>query len=519
MWNYSYFIVISLLSTVLREEQQEEPCDIHKKDFKCKKNKCIWSRKYEKNIAQCLNGSRASKSQGRPMVHFLAVENKAVDLFITPDYEFKENGTEGHEVYVPVEVFHKASEHMKQAKTSNWVVITVFNDTLLFQNSEQDEILENTVIGVTVGSDPILNLTDRVRVAFKHNNETRNGSCVYWEEDDDDASYEDVTTKYNATMEFAGNWSEKGCETNKTNNAFICNCNHLSFFAILMKAETPHSLDETNTQALQYITYIASGSSALFTAITIALYFLFWKRRAEKSLAVHVHLSGSLFLLHLLFLLSVALAQGSSEGLCLALGLLLHWALLCCFTWMAIEGFHLYMLLVKVYNIYVHRYLLKLSFVGWGVPLVVVTACAAAQKYGRYRIQGEGALNSTYMCWIQDRTVNYVTITAYFGMIFLFNAVMLGIAVVKMRRLRRSRMHREGSWWKDCMTVLGLGCVLGLPWALAFFAYGPLELPVFYIFTILNSFQGLFLFLCLLALARQSYKDGSSSGPGSSAHT
>lgn len=52
--------------------------------------------------------------------------------------------------------------------------------------------------------------------------------------------------------------------------------------------------------------------------------------------------------------------------MCRALGLILHWSLLASISWMALEGFHLYLLLVRVFNIYVRRYLLKLSLVGWG---------------------------------------------------------------------------------------------------------------------------------------------------------
>lgn len=35
-------------------------------------------------------------------------------------------------------------------------------------------------------------------------------------------------------------------------------------------------------------------------------------------------------------------------------------------SWMPLERFHLYLLLVIVFNIYVRRYLLKLSLVEWG---------------------------------------------------------------------------------------------------------------------------------------------------------
>lgn len=33
---------------------------------------------------------------------------------------------------------------------------------------------------------------------------------------------------------FLGRWSTGGCETNNTDTEFICSCNHLSFFAVLV---------------------------------------------------------------------------------------------------------------------------------------------------------------------------------------------------------------------------------------------------------------------------------------------
>lgn len=101
----------------------------------------------------------------------------------------------------------------------------------------------------------------------------------------------------------------------------------------------------------------------------------FRKGRSDQSMNVHLNLTGALFSLHLFFLLSVlwvevGLAQGQDGGvggvICQSLGLLLHYSLLATFTWTAIEGFHLYLLLVRVFNVYIKRYLLKLALIGWG---------------------------------------------------------------------------------------------------------------------------------------------------------
>lgn len=80
-----------------------------------------------------------------------------------------------------------------------------------------------------------------------------------------------------------------------------------------------------------------------------------------------MNLHASALLLNIGFLLSPALATPPVPGAaCVMLAATLHFALLSCLTWMAIEGFNLYLLLGRVYNIYIRRYVLKLCAVGWG---------------------------------------------------------------------------------------------------------------------------------------------------------
>ncbi|XP_050958198.1 adhesion G-protein coupled receptor G5-like [Labeo rohita] len=48
---------------------------------------------------------------------------------------------------------------------------------------------------------------------------------------------------------------------------------------------------------------------------------------------------------------------------------------------------------------------------------------------------------------------------------------------------------------KQLMMVLSLFLLFGLTWSVMFFSYGAMIIPSYYIFTVLNSFQGFFLFL------------------------
>lgn len=99
-------------------------------------------------------------------------------------------------------------------------------------------------------------------------------------------------------------------------------------------------------------------------------WFPFRQRRPEKAIGVHIQLTGALLFLHLSFLLCshwvLLLTVDEEDWVCKGLGLWLHWSLLATISWTALEGFHIYLLLVRVFNIYVRRYMLKISLVGWG---------------------------------------------------------------------------------------------------------------------------------------------------------
>lgn len=212
----------------------------------------------------------------------------------------------------------------------------------------------------------------------------------------------------------------------------------------------------------------------------------------------------ALLLLNATFLLSPRLAAASVPGsACTVLAAVLHFALLSCLTWMAIEGFNLYLLLGRVYNIHIHRYLLKLCAAGWGLPALLVLFLLAVKSsvYGPYMIpvsdsQEDGAgFQNMSMCWVRSRWVHTVLVMGYGGLMSLFNLVVLAWALRTLSRLRAQERALRAQACRDAVTVLGLTVLLGTTWALAFFPFGVFLLPQLFLFTIFNSFYGLFLFL------------------------
>lgn len=94
-------------------------------------------------------------------------------------------------------------------------------------------------------------------------------------------------------------------------------------------------------------------------------------------------------------------------------------------------------------------------------------------------------------CWITDVYFLYGMNVAYFSFTFLLNTVILLMVICQIAKLRR--LGASGSKLPTCKeisTVLGLTCLLGMTWGLAFFTSGYTNYPVLYLFCICNTLQG-----------------------------
>lgn len=79
-----------------------------------------------------------------------------------------------------------------------------------------------------------------------------------------------------------------------------------------------------------------------------------------------MNLSFSMLMLNLIFLVDDWLTTFRIHGLCVTVAAFLHYFLLTSFTWMGLEAVHMYFAFVKVFNSYIHKYILKLCIAGWG---------------------------------------------------------------------------------------------------------------------------------------------------------
>ncbi|XP_028579401.1 adhesion G-protein coupled receptor G6 isoform X2 [Podarcis muralis] len=386
---------------------------------------------------------------------------------------------------------------------------TFFNKNGLFQDAEAHTNLTSYVVACSIGNSTIRDLQDSVKITIKHTvkqdkiQKAPKPTCVFWDMNRNKGQ---------------GGWNPTGClaQAESNENETVCLCNHLTHFGVLMDLPgTALQIDTENTKVLTFITYIGCGISAIFSAATLLTYIAFEKLRRDYPSKILMNLSTALLCLNLVFLLDGWIASFDVEALCIAIAALLHYFLLATFTWMGLEAVHMYIALVKVFNTYIRRYILKFCIIGWGLPAVVIIIVLAVTNtnansiynkdlYGK-NSKGQGGDD---FCWIKNTSVFYVTCVGYFGIMFLMNIAMFVVVMMQIcgRNGKRSNRTMREEILRNLRSVVSLTFLLGMTWGFAFFAWGPLYLPFVYLFCIFNSLQGLFIFIFHCAMKENVQK-------------
>ncbi|XP_060609461.1 adhesion G-protein coupled receptor G6 isoform X3 [Anolis sagrei] len=386
---------------------------------------------------------------------------------------------------------------------------TFFNKSGLFQDAGSNTSLISYVVACSIGNITIRDLQDSVKITIKHavkndkSQKTSNPTCAFWDMNKNKGQ---------------GGWNKTGCtlQAASSEDETVCLCSHLTHFGVLMDLPgTAPQIDPENTKVLTFITYIGCGISAIFSAATLLTYIAFEKLRRDYPSKILMNLSTALLCLNLAFLLDGWIASFDIEGLCIAIAALLHYFLLATFTWMGLEAVHMYIALVKVFNTYIRRYILKFCIIGWGLPGVVIIIVLASTNANASRIYNKDLYGKNTkgqggdeFCWIQDNTVFYLTCVGYFGVMFLMNIAMFVVVMMQIcgRNGKRSNRTMREEILRNLRSVISLTFLLGMTWGFAFFAWGPLYLPFMYLFCIFNSLQGLFIFVFHCAMKENVQK-------------
>ncbi|XP_066499534.1 adhesion G-protein coupled receptor G5 [Hoplias malabaricus] len=364
---------------------------------------------------------------------------------------------------IPDEAFNIAGN---QTNKTAFVVVLQFPDISL-DNSSSSLLLKSDIFGISMGAN-ISNITKTINLTFRHVDKIEPGmACYSWDGE--------------GNMD----WTTSGCATHISKTTIKCSCTHLTFFAILL-ALPNQTIPEADVTNLTYITCIGCGLSTFFLLTGLFIHFVLWRCKTTLGTTFLMNLFVALSLLNITFLSNQQITSSKNSMSCIIIAATMHYSMLATFTWFFIQGLHFYISLTGVI-MKNRKYKQSLIFLGWGFPAVVVIIIACSGNYQ--------SLSNIQICWISNIYIHFIVNVGYYALIFIFTSAIFIMVIRKIIQARFANNNIVRTSSKKTTAILGLLVLLGLTWGVAFFSYGAMAIPSYYIFTILNSFQGFFLFL------------------------
>ncbi|XP_019637231.1 PREDICTED: brain-specific angiogenesis inhibitor 1-like [Branchiostoma belcheri] len=234
-------------------------------------------------------------------------------------------------ITVPAEAFAEILTSYPDKDVRSIGVVTykmMHFDKILESNNVQRHIygnrtLNGPVLSTVIHPPPKEALLNPVIIKIHHTKMAKNPLCVYLD-------YDDPNRLFNPS----------GCEVKERRRTYtICQCFHLTAFAVLTELETPEPKVTLPTTNLPWM-----GQVVAMATLSITLLILLWLR-------THLDTSGYLFLILTAFLLAieVTIFVGMEKSdkwygryLCLGVSGLLHFLLLAVFMWMLARVLQLY---------------------------------------------------------------------------------------------------------------------------------------------------------------------------------
>ena len=212
-------------------------------------------------------------------------------------------------------------------------------------------------------------------------------------------------------------------------------------------------------------------------------------------------LSTALLVAH--FLLIIVDYLYDNEWVCRAGGVILHFALLLAFSWMAIIAFEFYHTFSKVRPIDKFerkKRSRKYVVTSFTVSVVILFICLMIdipeERYSGYGLNRK--------CFISKFWANLIAFVIPVASVLIFNVTLLSLTIWSLRKLMRStakslRLSANTTAKKQKMTLsimaLKLSILLGLGWICGFIEASCESKALTYIYSIIVSLQGFFVFV------------------------
>lgn len=287
-----------------------------------------------------------------------------------------------------------------------------------------------------------------------------------------------------------GGWSAKGCEVLFRNKTHVsCQCHHMTSFAVLMDISRR---ENGEILPLKTITYASIAVS--LGGIVLTFLFLVCLRSLRSNLhSIRKNLMVALFFSLLIFLLGIN--QADIPFACTVIAILLHFFYMCTFSWMLLEGLHIYRMLTEVRDIN-YGPMRFYYMLGWGVP-AFITGLAVG-------LDPEGYGNPDF-CWlsIYDTLIwSFAGPIAFAVAMSVFLYILAGKAACLAQRQGFAK-HGTASGLQTALVVLVL---VSATWLLALLSVNSDTILFHYIFAGANCIQGPFIFFFSIVFSKEVRK-------------
>ena len=320
--------------------------------------------------------------------------------------------------------------------------------------------------------------------------------------------------------------SRNGCKTVCHNGSHtMCSCSHLTNFALIFNVhEDSVAMDNSH---LDFITYVGFTISIVCMLLTIAV-FVSQNVKSERDV-IHVNLCISLLTAEVIFLFGISATEDAIT--CSIIAATLHYFFLAAFAWMLLEGFQIYLMLVRVFDTSSVSPVLRNFSIGYLLPLIIVLVSFVMDHLTLVipdsfsadmftLLSGElrsmcpvdrhlySSYGTTDYCWL--RVDNHFILTFIIPAVIVIccNLGFLAFAIYKMI------FHKFNGSKKDINLIVSyikgvalLIFLLGSTWIFGLLYLAINNIYLAYIFTILNSLQGvgIFVFQCVLNKSIHQY--------------
>ncbi|XP_065911152.1 adhesion G protein-coupled receptor L4-like [Dysidea avara] len=285
-----------------------------------------------------------------------------------------------------------------------------------------------------------------------------------------------------------GTFSNEGISTINDGSFVTCSSNHLTSFAVLVSFG---DISAVETKALSIVTYIGCGISIVCLMLTMIIILLF-RHNVFTKIHHYIHFNLSLTLLVglIVFVSGIENATSSRVG-CFIVAVLLHYFFIATFCWMLCEALLLFALLYFVFYQGFFNNWKFYTILGWGMPAVIVIISVSANWFQHY--------GSDTRCWISNENG---AIWGFIGPMLLIIVINFGQYIMILQQVFRSKQglltaeetKLHNSVKKLLIAAMSLLPILGVTWVFGLLAVNDDTVVFAWIFTILNSLQGMFIF-------------------------